>query len=110
MSTIANARSPLAKPMSHSGPGQLLKAIADFLYEPRYTALASLVRHPAILKWLADNGCDGDCLTPLDRYHVKHLPSRAVNTGSATVNSQIAKAIYQKLSSLLSRLPEKPAD
>jgi hypothetical protein len=93
---------------ARTGPGQLLKAVADVLQEPRYTALAAVVRHPAILEWLAVNGCNGDCLSALDRYQVEHLPAQAADEWLSGRGSSDAKAVYRTLQQLVRPLVGRP--
>jgi RecB family exonuclease len=69
------------EPVSRSGPFRLLETLAEYVGSQRWSAFASLVRHPAMHDWLATPSAEtpplaGDWLTALDLYATKHLPHR----------------------------------
>jgi RecB family exonuclease len=68
------ARYGAGLPLSRTGPYRLLQVVADYLESSRFTALASLVRHPAIHRWLSSQKVPGDWLSELDEYYAEHLP------------------------------------
>lgn len=61
-------------PLARSSPYRLLAAVADYVESPRFSAMAALVRHPAVGSWLAGQGFSGDWLSPLDQFFSDHLP------------------------------------
>ena len=63
-------------PVAFTGPYRLLRAIAAYLDDHAFAALANLVRHPAIAPWLATQGIAHDWCMALDEYYTTHLPAR----------------------------------
>lgn len=62
--------------VAHSGPGRLLRAVAEYLAAGRFPALAALLRHPDVEHWLRERDISGEYLTELDDYYRDHLPTR----------------------------------
>ena len=68
------ARYGVGRPMTATPSGRLLDAVAGFLESPRFLGFAALARHPAVQRWLAAKGIEGDWLGQLDDYYSEHLP------------------------------------
>lgn len=64
------------RPLTETSPCRLLAAIADYLGRGIFRGFATIVRHPDLHSWLADQDVSGDWLTELDDYHAAHLPYR----------------------------------
>ena len=94
------ARYGAGLPLPRTGPYRLLQVVADYLESPLFAALAGLVRHPAVHRWLASKGVPGDWLSALDEYYADHLPhdldGRWPGAGSArAVLAQVHHAVEE---------------
>ncbi|HUG93595.1 MAG TPA: PD-(D/E)XK nuclease family protein [Planctomycetaceae bacterium] len=58
----------------HTGPGRLLRSVAEFLERRTFAALAALVRHPDLDLRLKAAGAGDDWLTEFDEFYAAHLP------------------------------------
>lgn len=64
-------------PLSRSGPVRLLQAVADYLNERSFQALAALLRHPAGVALTGPSAaaaCGTEAIELADRYFTDHLP------------------------------------
>lgn len=70
----AHARRAAGTPLERTRPLRLLRALARYLAQRRYTELAALARDPDLASAVAS---DADAPARFDRYHLEHLPRRA---------------------------------
>ena len=66
----------VGRPLVRSSPCRLLAALADYLADGTFRALAALLRHPAMTEWLRGRGVTDDPATLLDSFFMHHLPDR----------------------------------
>lgn len=99
-------------PLNRSGPARFLEAAANWLREPRFAHLATLLRHPEVEAWLQRNDAPGgpaareSWLTLLDRYFAAHLHDRlehATFLGSGE-EQRAMKLVHDRVQSLLASL------
>jgi RecB family exonuclease/inactivated superfamily I helicase len=69
------ARHGVGTTVARSAPFRLLAAMADYLENASFSALAALVRHPWVHQWLLAKSVPGDWLSQLDAYQGEHMPS-----------------------------------
>ena len=71
------ARYAAGTPLSRTGPVRLLRAVADYLNDHTYHALAALLRHPDALNLTGSAPAAGlEAIEVADRYFTEHLPFR----------------------------------
>ena len=71
------ARYAAGTPLSRSGPVRLLEAVADYLNDHSFQALAALLRHPAgaaLTGPAAEASAGPEAIEVADRYFTDHLP------------------------------------
>ena len=71
----SQSRRLAGKPIGRTAPARLLFAIRDFLNNQRYDAFASMVRHPDLFDWLADEVGSDAWLHDFDEFQNNQLPS-----------------------------------
>lgn len=110
------ARRPTGREVVRTRPAMLLRAVSEYLDEPRTDRFAALVRHPDLENWLQRNagGAEagslevGQCLTLLDRYTGEHLPHRLGTFWPSAAQSEpgvaTLRAVYEGVRGLLSPL------
>lgn len=99
-------------PLIRSGPARVLDASANWLREPRFTHLTTLLRHPDVEAWFKlHESPDGPAareswITLLDRYFAAHLHDRleqATFLGSGE-EQRAMKDVHDRVQSLLAPL------
>ncbi len=88
-------------PLTQSAPYRLLSAAADYLDDRRFSALAALVRHPAVDEWLVANDFAGDWISALDAYYSQHFPQRL---GDCWLEKESKCELLKRLCAAMTRL------
>jgi ATP-dependent helicase/nuclease subunit B len=89
-------------PLSHTAPVRLLQAVADFLDDGSFEALAALLRHPDAEPLFGDRPeTASDPLSAADRYFTEHLPSTVTGAlpsgrGRTSAFLALAEALQRK--------------
>jgi len=95
----------VGRPLSQSGPCRLLEAVADYLEHGSFAALAALVRHPDVERWLARKEIAAAGLRELDEYHGEHLPYRLGDRWLGRAESyRKVKRVHAAINDLLAQL------
>jgi len=104
------ARDSVGTPVGQTGPCRLLRAAAEYLQRRRFSALAALVRHPAVEAWLDEQAPGADWLTQMDDYAAEHLPDTAPEAGSLPAGYGALGKVCQAVERLLAPLagPARP--
>ena len=100
------------QPLNRSEPAQLLALIADYMTERAYTALAALIRHPAVDRWLstARPALPDNWLSLMDRYYQSAMPGKvdAFISRPDRPESQVYAQVTQLVTHWLAPLAAKP--
>jgi inactivated superfamily I helicase len=78
--------------IARTGPGRLLRTIAEFLERRTFAALSALVRHPDLEPQLKNAGAGDDWLTAFDEYYCDHLPFGVPDVEAAEFDGPLAVA------------------
>ena len=68
------ARYSVGTVIPHTGPGRLLRSVAEFLERRTFAALSELVRHPDLELRLKIAGAGDDWLSDFDDFYCERLP------------------------------------
>jgi ATP-dependent helicase/nuclease subunit B len=72
-----SARYAAGTPLARTGPVRLLQAVADYLHDRTFEALAALLRHPDASPLAGSTAAAGlEAIEVADRYFTDHLPFR----------------------------------
>lgn len=99
------SRSAAGMPMAEASPYLLVAAVESCLRNERYSAFASLVRHPAVYAWLERHSISDDWLDRLGEYAADHLQaSLGQNWLDAGKSTQPVRKVWDLVSGLLEPL------
>lgn len=99
------SRSAAGTPMAESSPYVLLGALESYLRSQSHSALASLVRHPAVYDWIERDKIKEDWLERMDEFASERLlASLGQNWPAGDKSAPTVKQVWELVSDLLKPL------